>query len=193
MEKEKNTNTETVETQEQVDTPTEKTVTVEEMQRRINKEKEKQDEISKELADYKAKESERIQEALEKFKKEQDMNADELAEYKRQEAEKKHQEELDKLKAQIDEFQAKEKANQIKAIAVDKLSQYEIKVVDEVIKLVLGDDKDTTIAKIDVLNKLLTDERNKYIGQGAPTTSGGLGTSKAKPTAKSILDEGRII
>lgn len=196
MEKDFTIKTENVETKEDVDAQETKTVTVEEMQRRIAKEKERQDELNQALEGYKSGESERIQaaiqSALEEAEKTRKMNADQLAEYKQKEAERKHQQELEKLNAQIVEFQQKERMAEIKDIAIQKLNEFNIKTDEKVINLVLADEPETTSNRIEALNELLTVERNKYIGQDAPLTGGGIG-SKKPSSFTDILDNARII
>ena len=196
MEKDFTIKTENVETKEDVDAQETKTVTVEEMQRRIAKEKERQDELNQALEGYKSGESERIQaavqSALEEAEKTRKMNADQLAEYKQKEAERKHQQELEKLNAQIAEFQQKERVAEIKDIAIQKLNEFNIKTDEKVINLVLADEPETTSDRIEALNELLTAERNKYIGQDAPLTGGGIG-SKKPSSFTDILDNARII
>lgn len=196
MEKDFTIKTENVETKDDVDAQETKTVTVEEMQRRIAKEKEKQDELNQALEGYKSGESERIQaavqSALEEAEKTRKMNADQLAEYKQKEAERKHQQELEKLNAQIAEFQQKERMAEIKDIAIQKLNEFNIKTDEKVINLVLADEPETTSNRIEALNELLTAERNKYIGQDAPLTGGGIGSNKPS-SFTDILDNARII
>lgn len=196
MEKDFTIKTENVETKEDVDAQETKTVTVEEMQRRIAKEKERQDELNQALEGYKSGESERIQaavqSALEEAEKTRKMNADQLAEYKQKEAERKHLQELEKLNAQIAEFQQKERMAEIKDIAIQKLNEFNIKTDEKVINLVLADEPEATSNRIEALNALLTAERNKYIGQDAPLTGGGIGSNKPS-SFTDILDNARII
>lgn len=193
---EKNTSakTETITTpEEKVDTQKEgKVVTVEEMQRRIAKEKERQELLSKEFDEYKQTENERINAALEQFKKEQEMTADEIAEYKAKEAERKHQEEIKKYEDKIRQFEEEKKINNIQKIAVEKLSEYEIKTDKNIINLVMDKDVETTVSKIDALKNLLQNERNKYIGTGVPNVSGGLGVER-EANNSNVLDSHRLI
>lgn len=192
----KNTSTETktiTTPEENVDTQKEeKVVTVEEMQRRIAKEKERQETLSKEFDEYKQKETERINAALEQFKKEQEMTADEIAEYKAKEAERKHQEEIKKYEEKIKQFEEEKKINNIQKIAVEKLSEYEIKTDKDIISLVMDKDVETTVSKIDALKNLLQNERNKYIGTGVPNISGGFGVEK-RANNSNVLDSHRLI
>lgn len=193
---EKNTSTETetmTTPEEKVDTQKEgKVVTVEEMQRRIAKEKERQELLSKEFDEYKQTENERINAALEQFKKEQEMTADEIAEYKAKEAERKHQEEIKKYEDKIRQFEEEKKINNIQKIAVEKLSEYEIKTDKNIINLVMDKDVETTVSKIDALKNLLQNERNKYIGTGVPNVSGGLGVER-EANNSNVLDSHRLI
>lgn len=193
-EKNTSTKTETITTpEEKVDTQKEgKVVTVEEMQRRIAKEKERQELLSKEFDEYKQTENERINAALEQFKKEQEMTADEIAEYKAKEAERKHQEEIKKYEDKIRQFEEEKKINNIQKIAVEKLSEYEIKTDKNIINLVMDKDVETTVSKIDALKNLLQNERNKYIGTGVPNVSGGLGVER-EANNSNILDSHRLI
>lgn len=193
-EKNTSTKTETITTpEEKVDTQKEgKVVTVEEMQRRIAKEKERQELLSKEFDEYKQTENERINAALEQFKKEQEMTADEIAEYKAKEAERKHQEEIKKYEDKIRQFEEEKKINNIQKIAVEKLSEYEIKTDKNIINLVMDKDVETTVSKIDALKNLLQNERNKYIGTGVPNVSGGLGVEKGANNSN-VLDSHRLI
>lgn len=193
-EKNTSTKTETITTpEEKVDTQKEgKVVTVEEMQRRIAKEKERQELLSKEFDEYKQTENERINAALEQFKKEQEMTADEIAEYKAKEAERKHQEEIKKYEDKIRQFEEEKKINNIQKIAVEKLSEYEIKTDKNIINLVMDKDVETTVSKIDALKNLLQNERNKYIGTGVPNVSGGLGVEKGVNNSN-VLDSHRLI
>lgn len=193
-EKNTSTKTETITTpEEKVDTQKEgKVVTVEEMQRRIAKEKERQELLSKEFDEYKQTENERINAALEQFKKEQEMTADEIAEYKAKEAERKHQEEIKKYEDKIRQFEEEKKINNIQKIAVEKLSEYEIKTDKNIINLVMDKDVETTVSKIDALKNLLQNERNKYIGTGVPNVSGGLGVER-KANNSNVLDSNRLI
>ena len=193
-EKNTSTKTETITTpEEKVDTQKEgKVVTVEEMQRRIAKEKERQELLSKEFDEYKQTENERINAALEQFKKEQEMTADEIAEYKAKEAERKHQEEIKKYEDKIRQFEEEKKINNIQKIAVEKLSEYEIKTDKNIINLVMDKDVETTVSKIDALKNLLQNERNKYIGTGVPNVSGGLGVER-KANNSNVLDSHRLI
>lgn len=154
-----------------------KTVTVEEMKRRISNEKKKQEDLKAEFEEYKKQEATRIKNAIEDYSKKSQMNADELAEYTLKENERKHQEEVEKLKNQIAEYQEKEKCAQIKDIAIQKLSEYEINSDEDILNLVLGSSIDETAKKIEILKDVLTSERAKYIGQSAPTISGGLSNS----------------
>lgn len=193
-EKNTSTKTETITTpEEKVDTQKEgKVVTVEEMQRRIAKEKERQELLSKEFDEYKQTENERINAALEQFKKEQEMTADEIAEYKAKEAERKHQEEIKKYEDKIRQFEEEKKINNIQKIAVEKLSEYEIKTDKNIINLVMDKDVETTVSKIDALKNLLQNERNKYIGTGVPNVSGGLGVER-EVNNSNVLDSHRLI
>lgn len=193
-EKNTSTKTETITTpEEKVDTQKEgKVVTVEEMQRRIAKEKERQELLSKEFDEYKQTENERINAALEQFKKEQEMTADEIAEYKAKEAERKHQEEIKKYEDKIRQFEEEKKINNIQKIAVEKLSEYEIKTDKNIINLVMDKDVETTVSKIDALKNLLQNERNKYIGTGVPNVSGGLGVEREAKNSN-VLDSHRLI
>lgn len=193
-EKNTSTKTETITTpEEKVDTQKEgKVVTVEEMQRRIAKEKERQELLSKEFDEYKQTENERINAALEQFKKEQEMTADEIAEYKAKEAERKHQEEIKKYEDKIRQFEEEKKINNIQKIAVEKLSEYEIKTDKNIINLVMDKDVETTVSKIDALKNLLQNERNKYIGTGVPNVSGGLGVER-EANNSNVLDSHRLI
>lgn len=193
-EKNTSTETETITTpEEKVDAQKEeKVVTVEEMQRRIAKEKERQELLSKEFDEYKQTENERINAALEQFKKEQEMTADEIAEYKAKEAERKHQEEIKKYEDKIRQFEEEKKINNIQKIAVEKLSEYEIKTDKNIINLVMDKDVETTVSKIDALKTLLQNERNKYIGTGVPNVSGGLGVEKGANNSN-ILDSHRLV
>lgn len=161
------------------DVTQEKTVTVEEMLRRVNKEKEKANSLKEEFETYKNSESDRIQKAIEEYDKKNKMNADELADYKAKEAEKKHQEEIEKLNAQIEELNQSKKRAEIKDIAIQKLAEFDIKANDDVLSLVLRDEAEKTGELIDILNALLKKERSKYIGDGAPIVSSGHGVDSA--------------
>lgn len=157
----------TEEKKEQVDTQQEeKVVTVAEMQRRLKKKDEAIEEAKLEAKRL-------AEEAIENFKKESQMNADELADYKLKEAERKANEERERLNAIIEEYKQKEQKANIQNVAINKLGELNIATNEETLKLVTSENIDTTAERIDILNKLLMQERNKYIGQDAPNTSGG--------------------
>lgn len=171
-------NVKVVDDKKSTDIEEERTVSVEEMKRRIANEKDKAkeeiDKLNGEFNEYKAKEAERIQQAIDEFSKKEKMNQDELYEYTLKEKEKAHNDEVNKLKEEIEAYKNKERLSQIKDIAINKLAEFKIESSDKILSLVLSDSIEDTSKKIDALNELLEEERNKYIGQDAPVSSGGL-------------------
>lgn len=193
---EDNKNMDQVDNPEEGQKEDEKTVTVAEMKRRLNNQKSdfesRLKELQKSFDDYKAGESERNNKAVEDYKNKKNMTAEELAEFQMSESEKTHKAEKDALQAKIDELEQEKLIAKIKDIAINKLSELKIQAKDETLKLVLTNNPEETTERIELLNKLLLEERQRIIGEEPPTSSGGIAGNINNKTLASIFDEARI-
>ena len=166
-------------TQEEVDT--QETVTVEEMKRRISKEKERAEEQAKEF-------ERKMAEAVEKAQQEAKLSGKELEEYRAQEQQRKEQE----YKDRIAELEKKETLRQLRDEAVNTLSERNISVNSDTLDLVVTDTAEQTLENIEKLSKIIASANNALAKSDPPITSNNT-NSKPKTNKTDFFREGRII
>lgn len=169
---------------EKVDSQEEKMVTVAEMQRRINKEKEEKEKLKKE---YEEKMEKQIQDAIEKKEKERAMDADELAEYRLNEEKEKARQKEEELQAVINSYKEKERLAGIRQEASNKLNEYKISNNEKVLNLVVTSEIDKTIENIEALRELINEEKSKYVGSQPPVVGGGSNENRAYNNTYDLL------
>lgn len=166
-------------TEEQT-TEKEKTVTVGEMQRRLDKEKESH-----------ASQIEALREEFDKKLQEEREKAN-LSEKELKEREaKKRNDELEKLRQENKAYKEKERVNALRDGAKTALTEKGIAADDRTVELVLRNDEDTTLDAVESLADLLSDYKNQLAKDKPPRTSGGLGTASADTDMFSIMDKAK--
>lgn len=178
--KELTVDTQTEASTEEQTTEKEKTVTVGEMQRRLDKqEKSYTGEISKLREEFEA-----------KLKEEREKANLSEKEIKEREA-KKRDEEFEKLRKENEAYKEKERINALRDGAKDALAEKGIAIDDRTVGLVLRDNEDTTLEAVDALADLLSDYKNQLAKDKPPRTSGGLGAVSADDDMFSIMDKAK--
>lgn len=166
-------------TEEQT-TEKEKTVTVGEMQRRLDKqEKSYTGEISKLREEFEAK--------LKEEREKANLSEKEI----REREAKKRDEEFEKLREENEAYKEKERINALRDGAKDALVEKGVATDDRTVGLVLRDDEETTLEAVDALADLLSDYKNQLAKDKPPRTSGGIGNASADTDMFSIMDQAK--
>lgn len=157
----------------------EKTVTVSELQRRLDKQRESHaSELEKLREEFSAK--------LEEEKEKANLSEKEIKERESQ----KRDAELERLKKENEEYKEKERVNALREGAKDALTEKGIAIDDRTVGLVLRNDEDTTLEAVDALADLLSEYKNQLAKDKPPRTSGGLGTVQTDDMF-SIMDKAK--
>lgn len=159
-----------------VSTEETKTVSVEEMQRRIQKEKERYEALENSIQD-------RLKKAMEEYQREMSMDENEKAEAEKQALQKK-----------IEELERERSIRQIKDTALDKLKAEEIDTDDSVLNLVLRDSEQGTEEAIEQLKHVLSNYKKTLIGDSKLPISGGIVPEKKDEGSdrKSLYEKHKI-
>ena len=151
-----------------------KTVTVEEMQRRINKEKQSYEELKSEI-------DRKIQDAVQRAKSEQAMSEDERVEAERAE-----------LVEKIKRLEAEQAQRVIKDRAVSRLSEVGLPVSEEVLGLVLRSSEDDTEASINNLNAIISAVKKTLVSDENLPISGGIAKKEPPKSVLGLYNEHKI-
>lgn len=180
--------TQTVDTQvqdttveEQASTPKqepEKTVSIAEMQRRLEQAEKKHAQSTQEA----------IAKALEKYKAETELSGKELEEYRRKEAEAEKQSLLDKI-AGLEKEQTK---RELTDEAIKTLSSRKLPVNERVLAFVVKDTADGTLQAISDFESIISEIKSEYTQSEPPAVSTAFGGSKAQSSGE-IFRSSRII
>lgn len=155
--------TEQVDTQEE----TEPTVTVKEMQRRLGKEKQKQDEQADEIAE--------LSKQLEELQKQQ-MSPKELTEWEKAKHEddlKKKDDEIRELNRRLEEQTQLNLKRDLRDKAITELNSRGMEINDAILSFVVKDSAEDTLEAITAMEKLLKNKRKEEANTGSPVVSGG--------------------
>ena len=125
--------------------PTEPTVSVAEMKRRLANEQAR----SKE-------EIERIKAQFEEERKKEQMSKDEKESY-----------EKEQLKKELEAERSKNKRMESRSNVINKLSENELAITDDVLDLLVSDDNDRSLQQTDALVAYIASERNKWAKESA--------------------------
>ena len=180
--------TQTVDTQvqdttveEQASNPkqeTEKTVSIAEMQRRLEQAEKKHAQSTQEA----------IAKALEKYKAETELSGKELEEYRRKEAEAEKQSLLDKI-AGLEKEQTK---RELTDEAIKTLSGRKLPVNEKVLSFVVKDTADDTLKAIADFESIISEIKAEYTQSEPPAVSSSFGGSSSKSQGD-IFRDSRII
>lgn len=166
---EEQTKQETVEeVQEQVDTqPTEPTVTVAEMKRRINNEKEKQGELESQLK--------AVTERLEEIEK-QGMTPSELTEWEKAKQEQElsdRDKRIAELETLLEETRQENVMREMRDEAIKELNAKEMPINEQVLGFVVKDTAEATLKAISDMESLLKAQKKEQSKTSAPTVGAG--------------------
>lgn len=151
-----------------------KTVSVEEMQRRIAKEKQAYEELQAELG-------RKVEEAVKRAKAEQSMSEDE-----RVEAEK------NELMEKIKRLEAERNQREIKDKAVSRLGEAGLPVSDETLALVLRSSEEETKESITHLSAIITAVKKDLVSNDDLPISGGVEKKEAPKGVQGLYEQYRI-
>lgn len=151
-----------------------KTVSVEEMQRRIAKEKQAYEELQAEMG-------RKVEEAVKRAKAEQSMSEDE-----RVEAEK------NELMEKIKRLEAERNQREIKDKAVSRLGEAGLPVSDEVLALVLRSSEGETEESITHLSAIITAVKKDLVSNDDLPISGGVEKKETPKGVQGLYEQYRI-
>ena len=156
----------------------EKTVSIAEMQRRLEQAEKKHAQSTQEA----------IAKALEKYKTESELTGKELEEYRRKEAEAEKQALLDKI-AGLEKEQTK---RELKDEAIKTLSGRKLPVNEKVLSFVVKDTADNTLKAIADFESIISEIKAEYTQSEPPAVSSSFGGSSSKSQGD-IFRDSRII
>lgn len=151
-----------------------KTVSVEEMQRRIAKEKQAYEELQAEI-------SRKVEEAVKRAKAEQSMSEDERVEAERNE-----------LMEKINRLEAERNQREIKDKAVSRLGEAGLPVSDEVLALVLRSSEGETEESITRLSAIITAVKKDLVSNDDLPISGGVEKKETPKGVQGLYEQYRI-